>query len=33
MNPEKAGGLSPELQAALEMLLEGIEALSEQISS
>jgi len=31
MNPEKAEGLSPELQAALEPLLGGIESLSEQI--
>jgi transposase len=31
MNPEKAEGLSPELQAALEPLLAGIEGLSEQI--
>src|SRR6516164_4866525 len=31
MNPEKAEGLSPELQAALQPLLAGIEALSEQI--
>ncbi|HEX8925763.1 MAG TPA: IS110 family transposase [Terriglobales bacterium] len=31
MNPEKAEGLSPELQAALEPLLEGIESVSEQI--
>jgi transposase len=31
MNPEKAMGLSPELQAALEPLLAGIESLSEQI--
>jgi len=31
MNPEKAEGLSPELQAALEPLLAGIETLSEQI--
>jgi transposase len=31
MNPEKAAGLSPELQAALEPLLAGIESLSEQI--
>jgi transposase len=31
MNPEKAEGLSPELQAALEPLLAGIESLSEQI--
>ena len=31
MNPDKAEGLSPELQAALEPLLAGIEALSEQI--
>src|SRR5215469_6185556 len=31
MNPEKAEGLSPELQAALQPLLTGIEALSEQI--
>ena len=29
MNPEKAAGLSPELQAALEPLLAGIESLSE----
>jgi len=31
MNPEKAEGLSPELQAALQPLLAGIESLSEQI--
>ena len=31
MNPEKADGLSPELQGALEPLLAGIEVLSEQI--
>lgn len=31
LNPEKAGGLSPELQAALEPLLEAVEALSERI--
>jgi transposase len=31
MNPEKAEGLSPELQAALEPLLAGIESVSEQI--
>jgi transposase len=31
MNPDKAEGLSPELQAALEPLLAGIEALSERI--
>jgi len=31
MNPEKAQGLSPELQAALEPLLAAIEALSERI--
>ena len=31
MNPEKAQGLSPELQAALAPLLAGIESLSEQI--
>src|SRR5205807_4661549 len=31
MNPEKAEALSPELQAALQPLLAGIEALSEQI--
>jgi transposase len=31
MNPEKAEGLSPELQAALEPLLAGIESLSERI--
>ena len=30
MNPEKAQGLSPELQTALEPLLAGIESLSEQ---
>jgi len=32
MNPEKAEGLSPELQAALQPLLEALEALSEQIA-
>ena len=32
MNPEKAEGLSPELQAALEPLLAGIESVSEQIA-
>jgi hypothetical protein len=31
MNPEKAEGLSPELQAALEPLLVCIESVSEQI--
>jgi transposase len=31
MNPEKAPGLSPELQTALEPLLVSIEALSERI--
>jgi transposase len=31
MNPEKAQGLSPELQAALEPLLAAIETLSERI--
>ena len=31
MNPEKAEGLSPELKAALEPLLAGLESLSEQI--
>jgi len=31
MNPEKADGLSPELQTALQPLLAGIELLSEQI--
>src|ERR1700687_1335901 len=31
MNPEKAESLSPELQAALEPLLAGIESLSERI--
>ena len=31
MNPEKAEGLSPELQSALEPLLAGIEVLSERI--
>src|SRR5215813_3302071 len=31
MNPEKADGLSPELQTALQPLLAGIEAVSEQI--
>jgi len=31
MNPEKAEGLSPELQAALEPLLAGIESLSKRI--
>src|SRR5439155_19927897 len=30
MKPEKASGLSPELQAVLEPLLAGIESLSEQ---
>jgi transposase len=33
MNPEKAEALSPELQAALQPLLAGIEALSEKSSS
>src|ERR1035438_8351165 len=32
MNPEKAEGLSPELQRALEPLLAGIETLSERIA-
>jgi transposase len=32
MNPEKAQGLSPELQAALEPLLTALQSLSEQIS-
>jgi transposase len=32
MNPEKAEGLSPELQRALEPLLAGIESLSERIA-
>jgi len=32
MSPEKAEGLSPELQRALEPLLAGIEAVSERIS-
>jgi transposase len=32
MNPEKAEGLSPELQVALEPLLNAIEALSERIA-
>jgi transposase len=31
LNPEKAQGLSPELQAALDPLLAGVEALSERI--
>src|SRR5712675_1953963 len=31
LNPEKAQGLSPELQAALEPLLAAIEALSERV--
>src|SRR2546425_7872855 len=31
MKPEKASGLSPELQAVLEPLLAGIESLSQQI--
>jgi hypothetical protein len=31
MNPEKAQGLSPELQVALEPLLGEIESLSERI--
>jgi hypothetical protein len=31
MNPEKAEGLSPELQRATEPLLAGIESLSERI--
>ena len=31
MNPEKAEGLSPELQAALEPLLAAVESLSERI--
>src|SRR3954451_16691849 len=33
MNPEKAEGLSPELQAALEPLLAAIESVSEQIEN
>ncbi len=33
MNPEKAEGLSPELQAALEPLLNAIESLSERIEN
>jgi transposase len=33
MNPEKAAGLSPELQAALDPLLAGIAAVSEQPST
>ena len=32
MNPEKAEGLSPELQRALEPLLAALESLSEQIA-
>jgi transposase len=32
LNPEKAEGLSPELQAALEPLLKAIESLSERIA-
>jgi len=32
MNPEKAEGLSPELQAALEPLLTALQSLSEQIA-
>jgi transposase len=32
MNPEKAGSLSPELQAALQPLLSGIEAVSKHIT-
>ncbi len=32
MNPEKAEGLSPELQAALQPLLAGLESVSEQIA-
>jgi transposase len=32
MNPEKAEGLSPELQAALQPLLAALESLSEQIA-
>jgi hypothetical protein len=31
MNPEKAEGLSPELQVAPKPLLAGIESLSERI--
>jgi hypothetical protein len=31
MNPQKAEGLSPELQRALEPLLAAIESLSERI--
>ena len=33
MNPEKAEGLSPELQRALEPLLAALESLSEQIAA
>jgi hypothetical protein len=33
MNPEKAEGLSPELQRALEPLLAALESLSEQIAN
>ena len=33
MNPEKAEGLSPELQAALQPLLAGLASLSEQIGA
>jgi transposase len=33
MNPEKAEGLSPEPQVALEPLLNAIEALSERIEN
>ena len=32
MNPEKAEGLSPELQSALQPLLAALESLSEQIA-
>jgi transposase len=32
MNPEKAEGLSPELQAALQPLLAALESLSERIA-
>ena len=33
MNPEKAEGLSPELQAALEPLLTALESVSQQIGA